>query len=125
MRNGLMALGMLVGFTACASGGSESGSASSSTGSGGGGSSSSSSGGASSSSGGNGLITLVEGSWSLEAGTERYECVRYTVPTAMDISEFHPLAPVGTHHAVLTLATGGLADGQAPCNDGDGGAHMI
>ena len=46
---------------------------------------------------------LLEGEWELPAGQESYVCVRKTLSEDMYIKEFQPIAPVGTHHTLLSV----------------------
>jgi hypothetical protein len=74
-----------------------------------------------------GWTTLLEGDWSMPAGSpDTYYCVYATVPRDMYIKAFRPLIPLGTHHTVLTLFSGSSpADGIHPCNVGTNGQSMI
>ena len=74
-----------------------------------------------------GWSTLLEGEWSVPAGSpDTYYCVYATVPRDMYIKAFRPLIPVGTHHTVLTLFNGtSPADGIHPCNVATNGQSMI
>jgi hypothetical protein len=60
--------------------------------------------------------TLVEGSWSLEPGTERYFCARKTVEEDLWVRAFDAVAPLGTHHTVLTYGPTSEPDGVSECN---------
>lgn len=46
---------------------------------------------------------LLEGAWELPAGQEGYRCVRLTVTEDLYIKEFQPVAPLGTHHTLLSV----------------------
>lgn len=74
-----------------------------------------------------GWTTLLEGDWTMPAGSpDTYYCVYATVPRDMYIKAFRPLIPLGTHHTVLTLYSGASpADGTLPCNVGTNGQSMI
>lgn len=48
---------------------------------------------------------LIMSSWSLQPGTEIYQCATVTVPRDMYISELRPIIPPGTHHTVVSLNT--------------------
>ena len=66
---------------------------------------------------GAGWKTLVTGKWDLEAGTESYRCVRYTLPQDVDIGSFRALIPLGTHHTVLTVGEAtSTPDGISGCS---------
>lgn len=67
---------------------------------------------------------LVSGDWSLESGTEGYVCVRVTVPEDTYIQAFRPIAPVGTHHTVLTRDDVG-PDETFDCGAATNGPNMI
>jgi hypothetical protein len=47
--------------------------------------------------------TLIQSSWSLQPGTEIYQCATMTVAQDMYISELKPLIPLGTHHTVVSI----------------------
>ncbi len=74
-----------------------------------------------------GWTTLLEGEWTMPAGSpDTYYCVYATVPRDMYIKAFRPLIPLGTHHTVLTLYSGSSpADGTQLCNVGTNGQSMI
>ena len=66
--------------------------------------------------------TLVDGSWELAGGEEGYRCARLTATQDLYIKEFQPIAPVGTHHTLLSLneePTG--PDGIEECGPNDNG----
>lgn len=48
---------------------------------------------------------LITSAWSLQPGSEVYQCATVTVPRDMYISELRPIAPLGTHHTVVTVIT--------------------
>jgi hypothetical protein len=65
---------------------------------------------------------LVDGSWELAGGEEGYRCARLTATEDLYIKEFQPIAPVGTHHTLLSLneePTG--PDGIEECGPNDNG----
>jgi len=69
---------------------------------------------------------LMEGDWTLAPGEEGYFCVYATVPRDVDLSAFRPLAPIGTHHTVLTKITSATpADGTYRCDVSTNGTTMI
>ncbi len=49
-------------------------------------------------------VTLMTTDWSLPAGTETYLCLRVTIDHDFIIAGFDPIAPLGTHHSVLTIS---------------------
>jgi hypothetical protein len=66
-----------------------------------------------------GFTRLIGRSWSLNAGDrDIYRCVRFTVPTDMYITEIEAQAPLGTHHTVLSIASGPAQgpDGEQNCS---------
>ena len=66
--------------------------------------------------------TLLEGEWELSAGQEGYRCVRLTMTEDTYIKEFQPIAPIGTHHTLLSVnETPTGPDGISVCSAGDNG----
>ena len=66
---------------------------------------------------GDGWKTLLTGHWEIEAGTETYRCVRFTLPEDVYAGSFRPLIPKGTHHTVLTIGDEpSAADGITKCS---------
>ena len=65
-------------------------------------------------------VTLISRSWSMPAGSEGYRCVRVQVPQDMWIGGFRAIAPLGTHHTVLTIDTNDTNTGEYNCNAGSG-----
>jgi hypothetical protein len=47
--------------------------------------------------------TLITSTWSLQPGTEIYQCATVTLARDMYISELQPTIPAGTHHTVLSI----------------------
>jgi hypothetical protein len=65
---------------------------------------------------------LLEGMWELPAGEERYVCVRKTLTEDVYIKEFQPIAPLGTHHTLLSVnEQPSGADGVAVCGSSANG----
>jgi hypothetical protein len=65
-----------------------------------------------------GYTRLIGRTWSLAAGSlDKYRCVRVTVPQDMYITNIMAQAPNGTHHTVLSIASGNAAgnDGEQDC----------
>jgi hypothetical protein len=65
-----------------------------------------------------GFTKLIGRTWSLQAGQQDiYRCVRVTVPQDMYITNIMAQAPLGTHHTVLSIASGSAAgaDGEQNC----------
>lgn len=65
---------------------------------------------------------LVDGAWELAGGEEGYRCARLTATQDLYIKEFQPIAPVGTHHTLLSVneePTG--PDGIEVCDANDNG----
>ena len=69
--------------------------------------------------------TLIDGEWTLSAGSEDYLCVRYTVPQDLFISEFRAIVPLGTHHSVLTVGQPSGPDGITSCTSFSNQPAMI
>lgn len=66
--------------------------------------------------------TLVDGAWELAGGQEGYRCARLTATEDLYIKEFQPIAPLGTHHTLLSIneePTG--PDGIEECGPNDNG----
>ena len=75
---------------------------------------------------GAGWSTLITGRWELPAGTEGYYCARMTLDKSVTASAFRAVAPVGTHHTLLTLADdNSQPDGVSKCSSGSNGARNI
>ncbi len=70
-------------------------------------------------------MTLVEGDWRLDGGEEAYYCARATVRETIYIAEFEAIAPLGTHHTVLTTTDPGSPDGITRCSVATNGDAMI
>jgi hypothetical protein len=60
--------------------------------------------------------TLVDGAWEMQPGTEGYRCVYKTVEQDLYINEFDAVAPLGTHHTVLTVGEPRRPDGVYDCD---------
>jgi hypothetical protein len=69
--------------------------------------------------------TLIESSWELGPGTEDYWCERLTVEEDMYIVSFRAIAPLGTHHTVLTVGNPTREDGGYRCDAGTNANAMI
>src|SRR5262245_55005688 len=59
--------------------------------------------------------TLVAGEWTMPAGEEGYRCVFKTIEKTTYVRAFRPIAPLGTHHTVLTVGAADHPDGVFPC----------
>lgn len=72
-------------------------------------------------------LELVGGDWTMPASEEGYICVRHTVDRTMYVHEFRPIAPLGTHHTVVTLVPGAApeTDGISECSALTNGPDMI
>ena len=71
---------------------------------------------------------LIGRTWSVPgAGHDIYKCVRLTIPTEMYITDIIAQAPNGTHHTVLSIASGNAAgpDGEQDCSVGTLGRTML
>lgn len=72
-----------------------------------------------------GFTELIGRDWAIDPGqTDVYKCVRVTVPEDVYIQQFAVAAPLGTHHTVLTISSGG-ADGEYDCNAGSLDYQML
>jgi hypothetical protein len=67
-----------------------------------------------------GTMTLVEGAWTLPPYTEDYLCVRRTIAAELWITRIEPIAPIGTHHTVVSLEDGNNPDGTSRCGPATG-----
>lgn len=75
-----------------------------------------------------GYTKLIGRTWSIPAGgRDIYKCVRITVPTEMYITDIIAQAPLGTHHTVLSIASGNAAgaDGEQDCAVSTIGRNMM
>ncbi|MAQ18066.1 MAG: hypothetical protein CMN30_31975 [Sandaracinus sp.] len=71
-------------------------------------------------------FVLAAGDWTLPAGTEGYRCVRATIDETIFVHEFFPIAPLGTHHTVVTFdTTPSIPDGVEECNATTNAPDMI
>jgi CSLREA domain-containing protein len=68
---------------------------------------------------------LISRSWTLPAGSERYECRRILVPADTLITGFRALAPTGTYEMILTVADSATQTGDYDCNAGNLDNHML
>ncbi len=64
------------------------------------------------------FVTLVEGEWTMAPGSEGYQCVYATIQETVWVTGFEPIAPVGTHHTVVSIGAPERADGVYPCEAG-------
>jgi hypothetical protein len=76
-----------------------------------------------------GLIELIARDWSIPPG-ERYKCIRIQVEEDLYITQFRALAPLGTHHTVLSVADnlgfpGGSQLGEYDCQAGNLDLQML
>src|SRR5438552_2811816 len=63
-----------------------------------------------------GTLRLISGDYSLDAGQEKFVCVRKTVAADLFITEITPVNGQATHHQVLGIdTTSTLPDGTAEC----------
>ena len=71
-------------------------------------------------------LVLAAGDWSLSSGDEGYRCVRKTLDRTLFVHEFFPIAPVGTHHTVVTFEPDPtVPDGVTPCSALSNAPNMI
>jgi len=52
-----------------------------------------------------GATRLIQSDWTIEPGTERYNCQRLTVDHDIYVTKIKPIEPVGTHHTLLSYVT--------------------
>jgi hypothetical protein len=62
--------------------------------------------------------TLISRDWTLPSAREGYKCVRYTVTEDLFAGGFEAIAPLGTHHTLLTMGQPNAPDGVSDCNAG-------
>jgi len=75
-----------------------------------------------------GYTRLIGRTWTLQVGQQDiYRCVRVTIPQDMYITNIMAQAPLGTHHTVLSIASGSAAgaDGEQNCSVGTLGMVML
>ncbi|HWO21990.1 MAG TPA: hypothetical protein VNO30_24680 [Kofleriaceae bacterium] len=75
-----------------------------------------------------GFTRLVGRTWTVPSGQQDvYRCVRVTIPQDTYITNILAQAPLGTHHTVLSIASGSAAgaDGEQDCNAGTLGTVML
>lgn len=63
------------------------------------------------------MTPLIQGDWSIDAGTEKYVCVRRTIGKDLFVDGFDALSPTGTHHTVLSVGARSGPDGVRECSD--------
>lgn len=73
-----------------------------------------------------GFTTVISRPWSIPAGSEIYRCTRVTLQEDMYISALRALAPLGTHHTVLSVHDSVSGpDGDYNCGPGTLAHSMI
>jgi len=75
-----------------------------------------------------GYTKLIGRTWTLQAGQrDIYKCVRLRVPADTYITSIIAQAPPGTHHTVLSIASGSAAgaDGEQDCDVRTLGLNML
>jgi len=73
-----------------------------------------------------GFQEIIAREWSLPAGTELYRCTRVTLTEDMYVAAFRAIAPLGTHHTVLSVnETPTAADGDYDCGPTDLAHNML
>ncbi|MBS1118012.1 MAG: hypothetical protein H6Q90_240 [Deltaproteobacteria bacterium] len=66
-----------------------------------------------------GFSDLIGRDWDVPAGSaDTYKCTRIKVTEDMYISGFHAIAPVGTHHTVVTIGSQATPLGDFDCSVG-------
>ena len=51
------------------------------------------------------LQTLITSDWSLQPGTEMYQCARVTLDHDVYVTHIEAIAPPGTHHSIVSMDT--------------------
>lgn len=75
---------------------------------------------------GGGWSTLVTAHWELPAGDEGYYCARFTPTKSVMVSAFHAVAPIGTHHTLLTIEDDSSSpDGVGKCDANSNGPRNV
>lgn len=73
-----------------------------------------------------GWTPLIMRGWSLPAGaTNTYVCTRIKVTSDIWVSGFRVAAPLGSHHAVLTISSASTPLGDYPCGAGTLDSQML
>jgi hypothetical protein len=69
---------------------------------------------------------LIGRSWTVPAGSaDTYKCIRIAITEDMWISGFRAIAPLGTHHTVITLSNNGSQLGEYDCSVGSLDIQML
>ncbi len=68
--------------------------------------------------------TVLAGDWTIEPG-EEYICVRQTIDQATTVAALEAIAPLGTHHTLLTMGQPSGPDGTAPCSAFENHAQIV
>ena len=70
---------------------------------------------------------LIGRTWTIPAGSEIYKCVRVTLQADTYLTNIMAQAPLGTHHTVLSIASGNAAgpDGEQDCSVSTLGMVML
>lgn len=71
-----------------------------------------------------GYTELIGRDWTIDPG-ETYKCIRIRVDHDMLINSFHAVAPVGTHHTVLTVSSSSSPLGEYDCAAGNLDLQML
>jgi hypothetical protein len=75
---------------------------------------------------GDGWKTLITGRWQLQPQSEGYYCARYTLKQDVPVKAFRAVAPLGTHHTLLTIADDNTQpDGVAECGANTNGTRNV
>jgi hypothetical protein len=73
-----------------------------------------------------GWTPLIMRPWTLDRGaTNTYDCTRMKVTSDLWVAGFRVAAPLGTHHAVLTISTMSTPLGDYPCSAGTLDSQML
>jgi hypothetical protein len=68
---------------------------------------------------------LIDGEWTLPAGSEDYYCIRHTTGDELYINEFSATNPPGTHHTFLTMGEPSGPDGVTKCDATENQKQMV
>ncbi len=70
--------------------------------------------------------TLVGRSWTIQPGSaDTYKCSRIRVEADMWVAGYRAIAPVGTHHTVVTISDRGSPVGEYDCSAGNLDFQML
>ncbi len=74
----------------------------------------------------NDWVSLIGRSWSVPPGSaDTYKCKRIAITEDMWVTGFRAIAPLGTHHTVLTISNNGSQLGEYDCQVGSLDLEML